>query len=195
MIIDSLNKDLPYQFCGKRNIEAICSAFDKQIKEVFGIFESLMLERSLDTAVGKQLDLAGDIVGLTRAEGALLSGKEIIFEVLDDERYRSYLKYKAYRNSNNCTYDDVINQLRMVLGEEEFSYAEDPDYPATILLSLNLNGKSAVSLVNVPTIAPAGVSVLYDNKFTTTITVSSEELKIARAVPMYCGTFLCGTGP
>lgn len=195
MVLDSLKKDLPAQFLGKRNIDAICTAFDNQLAEIFNVFNDLQYGRSLDTAVGKQLDMAGSIVGLTRAEGALLCGKEIFFEVLDDDRYRSYLKYKAYKNANNCTYEDVINQLRTVLGDNDFSYSEDMSYPATILLSLNMNADGSVSLVNVPTISPAGVSVLYKNKISTTVNVGAEVKERARARTMYCGTFLCGTRP
>lgn len=195
MPIDKLVKDLPFQFQGQKNIDDLCSVFDKQLKEVLSVFVALMNERALDTAVGKQLDLIGDIVGLTRAEGALLCGKEIFFDVLDDDRYRLYLKYKAYKNANNCTYEDVINQLNTILGKDAFSYTEDMSYPATILLSLNLNNDGVVSLVNIPTIAPAGVKVLYDNKISAKISVSSETIKVARTPDMACGTFDCGTRP
>lgn len=195
MPIDKLVNDFPLQFQGKKNIDDLCSVLDKQMREVLSVFASLRYERALDTAVGKQLDFIGDIVGLTRAEGALLCGKEIFFDVLDDDRYRAYLKYKAYKNANTCTYEDVINQLKTILGDGAFSYTEDMSYPATILLSLNLNNDGVVSLVNIPTIAPAGVKVLYDNKISAKISVGSETIKVARTPDWACGTFSCGTRP
>ena len=194
MVLDNLEKSFPLQFQGKQNIGALCSVLYEQLKEVEDVFKALKYERSLDTAVGKQLDRIGDIVGLTRAEGALLCGKEIYFNVLDDERYRLYLKYKAYKNANNCTYEDVIKQVALVVGDGKFSYSEDMSYPATILLSLNLNNNGVVSLVNLPTISPAGVNVMYDNKISATITVNSD-IQVARTPVMYCGTFYCGTRP
>ena len=212
MSLDKLIKDFPFQFRGKEKIEALCNALDRQYAELFDVFSSVKLDTSIDNAVGKQLDYIGDVVGLTRAEGALLCGNEIYFEVLDDDRYRSYLKYKAYKNANNCTYEDVINQLKTILGEDGFLYSEDINYPATILITVNRNKEGAVSLVSIPTVSPAGVSVLYSDKIAKTITVgyemkeqlenikatvsiSVDEIAIARSIDMFCGTFYCGTRP
>ena len=196
MPIRNIAKDLPFQFQGKGNIDALCAVFDRQLREVASVFESLRCDRSFDTAVGKQLDRIGDIVGLTRAEGALLCGKDGNNDVFDDDKYRVLLKYKAYRNANNCTCEDVLNQLVTILGEDAFSYSEDMAYPATILLSVNLNNDGDMSLTNIPAVAPAGVKVLYDTKVMAKIAISSEDIEeVARTPAMYCGTFVCGTRP
>lgn len=194
-MLERLAADFPQQFKEKNNIEAIASAFDKQVKQVTDVFDSIRFDTALDTAVGKQLDRIGEIVGLTRAEAALLCGKEIYFSVLDDERYRTYLKYKAYKNSNNCTYYDLVNELTVVCGVEKVGYEEDENYPATVILTVPLSGdKGENNIGQIPTIAPAGVSVLYKYRLGTSINVSMVSNIYVTSNPM-CGTFYCGTFP
>ena len=193
MVLDNLIKDFPAQFQGKKKIEALCSAFDEQVAELLDVFASIREDTSLDNAEGKQLDLIGDIVGLTRAEGALLCGKEIYFNVLEDDRYRPYLKYKAYKNSNSCTYSDIIKELNIVAGIDNIRYEEDEEYPATFMLSVPLSDKQ-IDIGSIPTLAPAGVSVLYKFSLGSTINVKMiPTINVASTV--YCGTFNCGTHP
>lgn len=201
MVLDNLIKDFPTQFHGKKNIEALCSAFDKQMVELFDVFTAIKNNTSIDTAVGKQLDMIGDIVGLTRAEATLLCGDDIYFNelennnVLEDDRYRLYLKYKAFKNSDSCTYSDIIKQLKVIAGFDNVKYEENEEYPATVILSLPLtNGDQAHPIGSIPTIAPAGVSVLYKFRFGSTINI---QLVSAELIPSiaYCGSFNCGTFP
>lgn len=202
MALDNLIKDFPEQFQGKHNIEALCSAFDEQIAELFDVFMSIKSDTTLGTAVGKQLDFIGDIVGLTRAEAAILCGDEINFNeagnsryVIDDERYRPYLKYKAYKNSNGCTYTDVIEELKTVAGIDNAKYEEDAQYPATVILSIPLSAEDDNQTIgSIPTLAPAGVAVLYKFRFGSTINVQMiSEINVPERA--YCGTFYAGTFP
>ena len=194
MQLDKLIKDFPQQFTQKKNIEAIASAIDNQVKHLVDVFQSIKLDTALDTAVGKQLDRIGDIVGLTRAEAALLCGKEIHFSVLGDDRYRAYLKYKAYKNSNSCTYYDLIKELLVVWGVDKIIYEENESYPATVILTVPLSEDEDNNIGQIPAIAPAGVSVLYKYDFRTAINVSMVSQIYVTSDAM-CGTFYCGTFP
>ena len=64
-IVDILDKwldDLPQQFQGKKYIEALISVFAKQLEDLYKVFEQLDTETDLDSAVGMNLDMVGDIV-------------------------------------------------------------------------------------------------------------------------------------
>ena len=194
-MIENLIKDFPTQFQDKKNIRALCSAFDIQVAELIDAFMEIKNNTSLDTAVGKQLDLIGDIVGLTRIEGALLCGNKNYYDVLDDEVYRQYLKYKSYKNSNGCTYYDVIEELMTVSGIDNIKYEEDELYPATVVVTLPLSDRDKVlNIGGIPTISPAGVSFLYKFSFGETTNVwMDSEIHVAQTAS--CGTFYCGTFP
>ncbi len=196
MALDALIKDYPEQFKGKKNIASIAKVLDRQLQEVYDVFASLAAQRSMSEAEGVQLDNAGDIVCLTRAEAGLLVGDPIYLEVMDDERYRKYLQYKAYKNSNDCTYYDLINELRLVWDVDQIQYEENPNFPATIILSAPLltpSGEPA-NLGQIPAIKPAGVRVLYQYKARYVIQVSHEIGIVLFDLPV-CGTLLCGTYP
>lgn len=196
MMLDTLLKDFPEQFKDKRLVSVLTSAFDRQLQELHEVFLSLHTDLALDNAVGEQLDRAGDIVGLTRAEAGLLCGDEIFFDIIDDDRYRQYLKYKAYKNSNNCTYYDLISQLQTVWGINEVQYEEDEDYPATIIVSASLltpeGGGANISFV--PSVHPAGVGFLYRYRLKYVIQVGKHLALYGYEQPM-CGMLLCGVHP
>lgn len=196
MVLEPLIKDFPEQFKTKEKIGILTRAFDRQLKELEEVFDQIRVMTTLDYAVGKQLDYAGDIVGLTRAEAGLLCGDEIFFDIIDDDRYRQYLKYKAYKNSNKCTYYDLINQLQMVWNAGEIGYEEDPDYPATIIVTASLltpeGGPADISFV--PSVHPAGVGFLYRYRLKYVIQVGKELTLWAYEQPM-CGQVVCGVFP
>ena len=66
-IAEQWMRDFPQQFQGRRNIECLVRAFARQLKEVQDVFRELE-KLDLETAKGKNLDMVGDIVGLTRKE-------------------------------------------------------------------------------------------------------------------------------
>lgn len=64
-------------------------AFAEELEELGGALWELETLRAIRTASGKQLDGAGEIVVLTRAESAGYAGL-VDFDVIDDERYRLF---------------------------------------------------------------------------------------------------------
>ena len=110
-------ESLPEQFRGQPNIEVIIGSWAAQLEEVEAVLSELLAKRGFDDAEGAQLDRIGDIVVLTRPESALYAGV-IDFDVIDDERYRLFLKYKALRNSNQCTFPELVAACKLLYGAE-----------------------------------------------------------------------------
>src|SRR5690625_1421803 len=55
-----------FAFEGKPVFDKLLQLFDIGVGELQSVFQALMQDRSIDTAVGKQLDIIGDIVGQPR---------------------------------------------------------------------------------------------------------------------------------
>lgn len=182
--------------------EIICNAIDKQIKELMAALDSILLFTNLDTAEGKTLDNLGDILCLSRAEASFLVGDAIYYEVQEnDDVYRKYLKYKAFWNVTQGTYEDVLKALQAVLSNyQNVSYYEDPEFPATIIITITDSedaeiGKDKEYLENIPPIHPAGVKLVFQGQHDSEMLISFERYAFKREVPRCCDTFLCGTYP
>lgn len=164
-----LKKDLIEQFKDKPNIEALIEVFEEEIQEIFDFYMELKEDRGVNTAVGKQLDLVGDIVVLDRMEAGKLAGDPIPFDILDDETYRQYLIYKILKNTCDCTYPDIIKAFRM-FWDRPLYYKEDPEQPATMIFDTGeMEGYvDTRPLFNIPLIRAAGVTLkLYARTSTT----------------------------
>lgn len=134
-MVDDILMNMPVQFRDKPRIEALVRAIARQMEEIEVMFTQLKELRNMETAVGQQLDYCGDIVGLTRVESALFC-KDVTFDVIDDDRYRLFVKYKAIRNSTHCTYDDLIAGCRLLFKADPIYYSESEENPASFNLSL-----------------------------------------------------------
>ena len=77
-IVDNWLNDLPQQFLEKKNIEAMIRAFSKQLQQVQDVFEELTNCTDLDAAIGKNLDMVGTIIPLSRKEAAMLAGTAVV---------------------------------------------------------------------------------------------------------------------
>ena len=155
-----LESDLIEQFKGQPVISALLEAVGEQLTEVYGYYTDLRESRSLETAVGSQLDGIGDIVVLSRMEaGELACYRKSVF-VLSDEDYKYYLKNKIWKNNCNCTYADVIKGFRMFWTKPLY-YKESIDEPATMLFEtepMELNPEIEM-LSSAPVIKAAGVGL------------------------------------
>lgn len=157
---EKLRQDLLEQFKEKPVIDAFICAIGEQLTDLHRFFTALRDERSVLTAIGKQLDGVGDIVCLSREEaGALACTAESVY-VLDDEQYRDYLIFKIWKNTNNCTYHDVIKAFRMFWPKPLY-YHEDPEEPAVMLLDTGILTPEdhAERLFTAPFIKAAGVGI------------------------------------
>lgn len=158
--VELLRGDLVEQFKEKPVIDALVSAIGEQLNDVRRFYEDLRDRRGLQTSMGQQLDGVGDIVVLSRLEaGALACINESVY-VLDDESYRRYLIFKVWKNTNNCTYHDVIKALRMFWPKPLY-YREDPEEPATMVFETDMLSPEddVPKLLNAPLIKAAGVGI------------------------------------
>ena len=194
MKINGIEADLLEQFRGRPNTAALCAAVNRQLNELAEVFGQIAFNTDIDTAIGKQLDYIGDIVGLTRAEAGLLCGQSVYYEPVDDERYRRYLKYKAFQNSSDGTYYSLVKAMQTILGGgSKIDYTEDENFPATIIFDINTGGSNELSLSGIPPIKPAGVSVEYKVDTRSTIELSHKiRYYIGGGA---CGTLYCGQYP
>ena len=158
--VTKLKQDLVEQFRGKANIEALMEVVGIELQEVFDFYEQLRTQRSVDTAVGKQLDGVGDIAVMTRKEAGQLAGNPIPVEAIDDDTYRQNLIYKILKNTWDCTYPDIIKAFRM-FWDRPLYYTEDPEQPATMIFDTGeLPGDvDTTPLFKTPLIRAAGVTL------------------------------------
>lgn len=158
--VELLRGDLVEQFKEKPVIDAVISVIGEQLNDVRKFYEDLRDRREIHTSTGQQLDGVGDIVVLSRLEaGELACVNESVY-VLDDERFRQYLIYKVWRNTNNCTYHDVMKALRMFWPKPLY-YREDPEVPATMVFETDMLSPEddVPKLLNAPLIKAAGVGI------------------------------------
>lgn len=161
-------KDLPMQFLGKKNIEVLIKAFAKQMQELDVVFDELNSKTELDTATGQNLDYIGTIVPLTRKEAGELAGIGVTEPVMEDERFRQFLKYKLLKNTSDCTYFDIMQSIEILWGigkAERIQYLERPSRPAAIFLVMpkeSVDSEMDPMVKKVLAVKPAGVTMIYD---------------------------------
>lgn len=153
---------MPWQFRGKSHTEALCAAFETEIEELQDMFEELLSCRTLEKSEQKQLDGIGDIVVLNRAEAGLLASKKkgkLSFPVIDDLRYKKFLRYKILKNTSVCTYEDVVTAVKMVYEQEPIRVYENRHGPATLAVCFPEPEGAEDVLEDVPPIKAAGVGI------------------------------------
>lgn len=89
------------QFKYAPNVQALATALLSSMEDVLAEQNQLFNNRSLQTAVGAQLDGLGDILGLTR-------------QGLDDDQYRALLLFQVFVNTSKGTPEDLINAVRFL---------------------------------------------------------------------------------
>lgn len=195
-ILNAWLDDLPQQFQGKEFIEGLISAFAKQFEEIQEVFAELDLKTDLESAVGKNLDMVGDIVTLTRKEAGVLAGIDVTDPVISDERYRQFLKYQMLVNTNECTYNDLMDGLALLWDVSPIYYKEDPALPAVIILTMPFltPGRKVVTLGEIPMVKPAGVRIEFQYYIKVLVEIALNYWLYEYSVPR-CNTLVCGTYP
>ena len=157
-ILDEWLRDMPQQFLGQPKIEALISAFARQLQEVEDVFAALDEATDLETATGRSLDYLGSIIPLSRKEAGLLAGLNNPEYVISDERYRQYLKYQLLVNTSECTCFDIVEAARM-FWDGSLRYTEPPEEPASFHLDVQIDEEhgSAETLLRIPMLRSAGV--------------------------------------
>lgn len=195
-ILDSWITDLPQQFQEKKNIGVLIEAFAKQLEELNTAFEEIQSKTVIDNAEGDTLDKIGSIVSLSRRDAGILAGKNVGEWVMSDERYRQYLKYKILSNTNECSYYDLMEGLRLLWNVSPIYYSEDSSLPATIILTMPFlkPGGDPVLLGEVPMVKSAGVAIDFMYQIKAIVETYSKLVEVSYTVPI-CGKLVCGTYP
>jgi len=107
-----------FQYKNKPLIEGVFTALVKQVQEIEDALEPLVFERSVNTAIGAQLDEVGAIVGIARVAGQ------------DDVSYRIAIKNKIIQNLNQGTPEEFIAAAKFFLNAAFVWYLEV--YPAEV---------------------------------------------------------------
>ena len=156
-----LSGDFPHQFRGKKRTEALLKVIREELEELEKAREQLAAVLCVDTAHGEQLDRIGEIVVLSRAQAGLLAtqGGSIDFDVIDDERYRKYLKYKILANTSHSTYYDIITAVKTIWDVDKVSYNENTDGPASLTVSFPYEYKPGEDIFLLPPLVAAGVGI------------------------------------
>jgi hypothetical protein len=147
---DSLLR-LAFQFKDSTNFRAFLSAFLAEFDELDVARQQLLDDRYIDTAVGVQLDLIGEILGFPRPEFLDESGgffgffgnpNALPFGLISppftggnfysiqfnpktpvvDSDYRKILKAKALQNVSNMTVDETTNIISVLMGGVSVQY-------------------------------------------------------------------------
>lgn len=128
------------------NLEKLIKIYTDQMQEINAVQQDLKNNRSLDTAIGQQLDGLGEILDLAR------------FLDEDDEDYRERLKFQVFINKSGGTPEELIFALAFLTNGTEIWYNEI--YPASYQMATNgttfpVPPEQLVTAIS--DIAPAGV--------------------------------------
>jgi hypothetical protein len=126
----------------KQLVQALVSAFPDEIAELELVFDQLRNERSIDTAVGVQLDRLGDIVGELRL------GRS-------DDAYRRALRLRVFINISKGRPSDLIYAVKEGSQASVVQYFES--YPAMSWLYTNGYDADKALQKTIQDVAPAGV--------------------------------------
>lgn len=147
------------QYKNSVNIEKIISIYAKKIQEIEDQAFKLLDERSIDTAVGYNLDVLGIILNEPRIG-------------LSDDDYRLLLKAKIAQNVSEGTIEDIIGIFRMLLRPEQIYLNEV--YPAgfeltsvgaTMPITSNERVKEAIRRAKAAGVQIVDIKVVNENEF------------------------------
>lgn len=94
------------------NITKLLRALTAPVQALEDMLQQLMSERSIDTAVGKQLDVIGRLAGQPRLG-------------LDDETYRRYIRARIAAHNSDGTTEDLITVATLIVYDDDATYEVD----------------------------------------------------------------------
>lgn len=168
--------DVPQQFQGKEKIEVLFNAFAKQMNEVMQVLEDINEKTTLEKAANRNLDYIGDIVTLSRKDAHVILRKGYNTEVTDDV-YRKVIRYKALKNTCDCTYDDIMTSMELLWSTDNIRYVENPERPATIYIKMQQLDMDDMDPLfgRILAVKPSGVSMIYSVGYGADVNISGQE--------------------
>lgn len=140
------------QYVGKPRVEQILCIYLDQVQLVESMLWALITERTIETAVGTQLDGIGDIVGQER-------------QGLSDDDYRPLLRARVRANNSEGTAPDVISVANAALddpglGEIFLEFTGPASFELRITNEFVFDEKILNKLVQAATAAGVGAFVI-----------------------------------
>lgn len=112
---------LAQQLKDKPNIEAIFTALLGPTQSIEDVLYQLLTERTIDTAVGAQLDALGTLVGQPR-------------NGMVDEDYRRLVRARIARNNSDGLVEDLIVVTRLIIDNTDFTIEADQEPIASVAM-------------------------------------------------------------
>ena len=106
---DYMAAQLPAEFAGKANIEALWQSFGDLVTLIENAAAWVQTAFAIDTAAGVQLDALGELLGQPRLGGPYGTGET-------DAAYRPKLRAAVLRNRSKCTAGDLSAMVAALLG-------------------------------------------------------------------------------
>ncbi len=188
-LVEEWKKEIPCQFQGKENLSAVIDAVGLQLTELETVFSDVINKTDVRTATGKNLDMVGDIVGITRNDAYNLLELTNTDE-LDDSSYRNVLYFQILKNNADGTYEDIMKGLHLLWGDEAIiTYTENPVVelyngaewndkdPATLKIDIaDIPSDSPDPTIIKPmVIRPGGVKMLFETNYRDQIEINEWE--------------------
>lgn len=116
---DIASRRITSVFEDKPRVREVIVAMPRQLTIFEQVADQVRDERSVDLAIGVQLDKVGEIVGEPR------QGR-------DDETYRQAIKFRIFVNVSKGRPSDVITATKILTQGDDIQYLES--YPATVYM-------------------------------------------------------------
>lgn len=108
-------------FKAKANIRALITLWCGPIQAFEDVMYQVLTERTVDIAIGVQLDMLGVIVGQPRGG-------------LSDDDYRRYIRARIRVNRSNGTINQILAIVRLIVNNSTAVIHFDPSYPAAAII-------------------------------------------------------------
>jgi hypothetical protein len=143
------------QWNDKEVVQGLLKSYMENVQTVEDIYQQLLDERSVFTAIGEQLNVVGLLVGEARG------GK-------DDSAYREAILNRVAINTSDGTPEKIIEVMKTIIGSDSVTLFEH--YPANIHVHTT-SGATNVNAASLNNITPAGVSgrLMFDDGIVTWI--------------------------
>lgn len=137
----------------KPKIQAFLRALIHPVQALENVAWQVYTERSVDNAVGAQLDILGRIVGQPRDGYA-------------DADYRRFIRARITVNRSDGVVEDLLLITRLIVDDEDAVVVAEPQYPGAIVIRVEGAAVSEavadVCLVFLQEAASAGVRVMFE---------------------------------
>lgn len=125
------------QFRSKPITNGIQRAIADTLQSIYEESQQLRSLGDIEKMTGKNLDVIGDRLGLSRSEAYKILRNSQSVEITD-EIYRKCLRWKQLKNNFTGTYAEIMESIRILWKTDNIIYRELPEHPAHIFISMPL---------------------------------------------------------